>query len=75
MFREAQKFLDLDMMGQAIVDEGDRSLFQEAVQCYQIGSHRAAVILTWCATADCLRRRIDDLALEAMHWHSSSGTN
>ena len=64
MLREAQKFLDLDMMGQAIVDEGDRSLFQEAVQCYQIGSHRAAVILTWCATADCLRRRIYDLALE-----------
>lgn len=64
MLREAQKFLDLDMMGQAIIDEGDRSLFQEAVQCYQIGSHRAAVILTWCATADCLRRRIYDLANE-----------
>ena len=64
MLREAQKFLDLDMMGQVIIDEGDRGLFHEAVQCYQIGSHRAAVILTWCATADCLRRRIYGLALE-----------
>ena len=64
MLREAQKFADLDMMGQAVLDEGDRSLFEEALQCYQIGSHRAAVILTWCATADCLNRRVRDLAVE-----------
>jgi hypothetical protein len=64
MLREAQKFADLDMMGQAVLDEGDRSLFEEALQCYQIGSHRAAVILTWCATADCLNRRVRDLAGE-----------
>src|SRR5271157_367198 len=64
MLREAQKFADLDMIGQAVLDEGDRSLFEEALQCYQIGSHRAAVILTWCATADCLKRRIKDLAGE-----------
>ena len=64
MLREAQKFADLDMMGQAVLDEGDRSLFEEALQCYQIGSHRAAVILTWCATADCLKRRVRDLASE-----------
>jgi hypothetical protein len=64
MLREAQKFADLDMMGQAVLDEGDRSLFEEALKCYQIGSHRAAVILTWCATADCLKRRVKDLASE-----------
>ena len=46
------------------IRDRDRSLFLEAVQCYQIGSHRAAVILAWCATADCLKRRIDDLATE-----------
>lgn len=64
MLREAQKFFDLDMMVQAVLDEGDRSFFEEALQCYQIGSHRAAVILTWCATADCLKRRVKDLASE-----------
>lgn len=64
MLREAQKFLDLDMVGQAIPDEGDRSLLLESLQCYQIGSHRASVILAWCATADCLRRRVLDLAAE-----------
>lgn len=64
MFREGTKFIDLDMMVQTVLDEGDRNLFEEAVQCYQIGSHRAAVILTWCATADCLKRRLHDLATE-----------
>lgn len=64
MLREAQRFLDLDMVAQTIPDSDDRSLFLEAVQCYQIGSHRAAVILTWCATADCLRRRIHNLSSE-----------
>ena len=64
MLREAQRFLDLDMVAQTIPDEGDRSLFLEAVQCYQIGSHRAAIILTWCATADCLKRRVFGLASE-----------
>ena len=73
MLREAQKFLDLDMMGQAIVDEGDRGLFQEAVQCYQIGSHRAAVILTWCATAECLKRHICHLATEGDSLAQQSG--
>jgi hypothetical protein len=64
MLREARKFLDLDMVSQAILDEGDRSLLDEAIQCYQIGSHRASVILAWCATADCLRRHILELAAE-----------
>jgi hypothetical protein len=64
MLIESQKFADLDIMGQTILDGGDRSLFAEAVQCYQIGSHRAAVILTWCATADCLKRKVKDLATE-----------
>ncbi len=64
MFRESQKFLDLDMMCQAILDAGDRDLLSEAVRCYQIGSHRAAIILCWVATADCLRRRINVLAGE-----------
>jgi hypothetical protein len=64
MLREAQRFLDLDMIAQTIPDGGDRNLFLEAVQCYQIGSHRAAVILTWCASANCLRRRIHDLSSE-----------
>ncbi|MEW6228862.1 MAG: hypothetical protein AB1700_12380 [Bacillota bacterium] len=64
MISEAQRFLDLDMVAQTITDGDDRGLFLEAVQCYQIGSHRAAVILTWCATADCLRRRIRYLADE-----------
>lgn len=64
MLREAQRFLDLDMVAQAIPDEADRSLLLESLQCYQIGSHRASVILAWCVTADCLRRRIFDLAAE-----------
>jgi hypothetical protein len=64
MLREAQKFLDLDMVAQTILDDGDRSLILESIQCYQIGSHRAAVILAWCATADCLKRHILELATE-----------
>lgn len=64
MLRDATRFLDLDMVANSVLDAGDRGLLVEAIQCYQIGSHRAAVILTWCATADCLRRRIGELATE-----------
>jgi len=61
---EERRFLDLDHVCDQIPDENDRKMFGEAIRCYQIGSHRAAVILTWCVTADCLSRRIDELASE-----------
>ena len=64
MINEDRKFLDLDHVGDHIISQDDRAMFNEAVRCYQIGSHRAAVILAWCVTADCLYRRIDELATE-----------
>jgi|GEM_PF-3208312 hypothetical protein len=64
MITEDRKFLDLDHVCDQIVSQDDRAMFDEAIRCYQIGSHRAAVILVWCVTADCLYRRIDELAKE-----------
>lgn len=61
---EERKFLDLDIICDQIPNEDDRKMFSEAIRCYQIGSHRAAVILAWYVTADCLSRRIDELAAE-----------
>ncbi len=61
---EERKFLDLDQVCEQILSDEDRAMFNEAIRCYSVGSHRAAVILAWCVTADCLRRRIDELALE-----------
>lgn len=59
--QEEQKFLDLDMVAKAIPNAYDRELFQEAVNCYYAGSHRAAAILAWYAAANCLKRRIFEL--------------
>lgn len=64
MISEERKFLDLDMVAQQISDSDDRSLFQEAVNCYYAGSHRAAAILAWYAAANCLKRRIFSLSSE-----------
>lgn len=64
MYREENKFLDLDMVAERITDSGDREMFREAIKCYYIGSHRAAVILVWMATADCLERRLEELKSE-----------
>ncbi len=64
MTQEDRKFLDLDMVAHNISNEVDRSLFLEALTCYHVGSHRAAIILTWSATANCIRRRIEELASE-----------
>lgn len=64
MIQEARKFLDLDMVVQQIINVNDRSLFQEAINCYYAGSHRAAAILAWYATANCLKRRIFELKQE-----------
>jgi hypothetical protein len=61
---EERKFLDLDIICDQILNEDDRKMFNEAIRCYQIASHRAAVILAWCVTADCLSRRINELAAE-----------
>lgn len=62
--QEEQKFLDLDMVVKAIQNLDDRGLFQEAVNCYYAGSHRAAAILAWYAAANCLKRRIFELQQE-----------
>lgn len=62
--QEDKKFLDLDMVAQQIPNLDDRSLFQEAVNCYFAGSHRAAAILSWYAAANCLKRRIFELERE-----------
>ena len=64
MQQETTKFQDLDMVANSVLDENDRSIYIESIRCYQIGSHRAAVILVWSATAECLRRRINELAAE-----------
>lgn len=64
MITEDKKFLDLDHICDQITNSDDRAMFNEAIKCYQIGSHRAAIILAWCATVDCLYRRIDELASE-----------
>ena len=64
MISEDRRFLDLDHVCDQIISQDDRVMFGEAIQCYQIGSHRAAVILAWCVTADCLYRRIDELTNE-----------
>ncbi len=64
MMTEERKFLDLDMVAERIPDSGDQGMFREAVQCYHIGSHRAAVILVWIATAECLKRHLEKLADE-----------
>lgn len=61
---EGKKFLDLDHVCDQILDDNDRNMFNEAIRCYQVGSHRAAVILAWSVTADCLYRRINELAAE-----------
>ena len=58
---EARKFLDLDMVAEQIRDAGDQAMFREAVQCYHIGSYRAAVILVWIATTNCLYRFLEKL--------------
>lgn len=62
--REESKFLDLDLVAQQIPHEDDRSLFTEALTCYHVGSHRAAIILAWYATANCVRRRIEEIATD-----------
>lgn len=64
MTQEDKKFLDLDMVANQIPYEDDQSLFKEAVNCYYAGSHRAAAILAWYATANCLKRRIYELKNE-----------
>lgn len=64
MITEDRKFLDLDHVCDQIISQDDRAMFNEAIRCYQVGSHRAAVILAWSTTAACLSRRIDDLASE-----------
>lgn len=64
MASDAQKFLDLDHVCDNIRNPEDRAMFKEAIQCYQIGSHRAAVILAWSVTADCLYRRIESMAAD-----------
>lgn len=64
MATEDRKFLDLDHVCDQIISPDDRAMFSESIRCYQIGSHRAAVILAWSTTADCLSRKIDDLASE-----------
>lgn len=64
MIAEDRKFLDLDHVCDQIVNQDDRNMFNEAIKCYQIGSHRAAIILSWIVTAECMFRRIDDLANE-----------
>lgn len=64
MITEDRKFLDLDHVCDQIINQDDRAMFNEAIRCYQVGSHRAAVILAWSTTAACLSRRIDDLASE-----------
>lgn len=61
---EPQKYLDLDLVVQQIPNAEDRSLFQEAVNCYYADSHRAAAILAWYAVANCLKRRIFHLVEE-----------
>jgi hypothetical protein len=61
---ESKRFLDLDHLADQVLSQDDRAMFVEAIQCYQIGSHRAAVILAWSVTADCLYRRIDELATD-----------
>jgi len=64
MYREENKFLDLDIVTERILNSGDRDMFREAIKCYHIESHRAAVILVWMATADCLKRRLEELKRE-----------
>lgn len=64
MITDDKRFLDLDHVCDQILSQQDREMFGEAIRCYQIGSHRAAVILAWCVTADCLDRRISELASE-----------
>ena len=61
---EERNFLDLDHVCDQIISLDDRIMFNEAIKCYQVGSHRAAIILAWCVTADCLYRRIEELATE-----------
>jgi hypothetical protein len=64
---EEKKFLDLDMVAEHILHAGDRDMFREAVKCYHVGSHRAAVILVWITSADCLKRRLEQLHNEGDH--------
>lgn len=64
MEAEDRKFLDLDHVCDEIANSADRAMFSEAIRCYQIGSHRAAVILAWSVTTECLSRRIEELATE-----------
>jgi len=64
MNMENRKFLDLDHICDQIISQDDRVMFNEAIKCYQVGSHRAAIILAWCVTADCLYRRIEEMATE-----------
>lgn len=61
---EGKKFLDLDHLCDQVLDDNDRDMFGESIRCYQVGSHRASVILAWSVTADCLFKRICDLAAE-----------
>lgn len=61
---EKRKFLDIDHICDQIPNEDDRQMFNEAIRCYHISSHRATVILAWCVTAECLYRRIKELADE-----------
>ncbi|MHC0068335.1 hypothetical protein ACWATR_36635 [Nostoc sp. UIC 10890] len=75
MYREENKFLDLDMVAERVTDSGDREMFREAIKCYQIGSHRAAVILVWMATADCLERRLEELKREGDSFASDAMDN
>lgn len=62
MIAEEKRFLDLDHVCDQILSQQDRDMFNEAIRCYQIGSHRAAVILAWCVTAARLEQRIEELA-------------
>ena len=62
MSSEEKKFQDLDLVSDCIIENSYRSMFNEAVSCYYINSNRAAVILAWIATADCLYSRIYELS-------------
>lgn len=53
---------DLESMILTISDPASRDYVREALQCYNAGAYRAAVVLSVAAGMDGLRRRLADLA-------------
>lgn len=58
------RLIDLEELEQNILEPLDREYFHEAVECYSIGSYRAAAMLCWNLACVNMKRKLQKLSTE-----------